>query len=86
MVIITYRQVEFPKAHNISELLELAATVDDKLAEELMPAAILTPYGVEARYPADLPEPSQAEGAEALALARQVAQTVTSRMKRERIG
>lgn len=78
---LTYRQVEFPKTHNIRELLDLAATVDHNLAEELIPAAILTPYGVEARYPDDLPEPSQAESVEALALARHVAKAVMSRMK-----
>jgi HEPN domain-containing protein len=77
---LTYRQVEFPKTHNIRELLDLAATVDAELAEELMPAAILTPYGVESRYPGDLPEPSRAESVEALALARQVAEAVMSRM------
>jgi len=77
---LTHHQVEFPKTHNISELLDLAATVDEELARQLMPAAILTPYGGEARYPGDLPAPSQADSEEALLLASQVANAVAIRL------
>jgi len=49
-------QVEFPKTHDIGKLLELVATVDARLAESLAEADDLTDYGVEIRYPGDLPE------------------------------
>jgi HEPN domain-containing protein len=78
---LTIRQVEFPKTHSIREILNLVRTVDEDLADALLPAAALTPYGVEARYPGDLPEPTRNETAEALALARKVAAAVASRFK-----
>ena len=79
---LTHRQVEFGKTHNISELLDLVARVDDEIAQELEQAVILTPYGVETRYPGDLPEPSEKESREALMLAHQVCDTVMHCMKR----
>jgi HEPN domain-containing protein/YHS domain-containing protein len=66
---LTRRQVEFPKTHSIREILDLVRTVDEELAAALLPSAALTPYGVEVRYPGDVPEPSQNETEEALALA-----------------
>lgn len=78
---LTLHQVEFPKSHNIRELLDLVATVDETIAEDLKPATVLTPYGVEARYPGDLPVPSQAEAQTALSLARVVVNTIASRIR-----
>lgn len=77
---LTQRQVEFPKTHSIREILDLVRTVDEELADTLLPAAALTPYGVEVRYPEDVPEPSQQETEEALMSARKVADAVTSRL------
>lgn len=79
---LTMCQVEFPKTHSIREILDLVRTVDDELADTLLPAAALTPYGVEIRHPGDVPEPTQNETEEALALARQVADVVTTRLKK----
>lgn len=79
---LTHRQVEFAKTHDIGELLDLVARVDNEIARELEPATNLTPYGVEVRYPGDLPEPSEEESREALMLAHQVADTVMYRMKK----
>ena len=78
---LTCRQVEFGKTHNIRELLDLVASVDDEVSQELAAAATLTPYGVEARYPGDLPEPSEEDSKEALTLAHQVAEAVSKRLK-----
>ena len=47
---LTLHQVEFPKTHNISELLDLVTTVDVVLAESLRSAHPLTKYGVEIRH------------------------------------
>jgi HEPN domain-containing protein len=53
---LTFRQTEFPKTHDIGELLALIARTDAGLAASLRPAVLLTPYGVEIRYPSDAPE------------------------------
>ena len=74
--LLTLKQVEFPKTHSIRELLGLVKTFDEDLAERLEPAVYLTPYGVEARYPGDSPEPRKDETEEALASAKLVAEAV----------
>jgi len=81
---LTRRQVEFPKTHSIREILNLVKTVDEELATELLPATALTPYGVEVRYPGDIPEPSQRETEDAILLAKKVRDTVMDRLKESR--
>jgi len=49
-------QVEFPKTHNLGQLRDLVALVAPELAASLEPAEVLTPYGVEIRYPGDFPD------------------------------
>ena len=78
---LTQWQVEFPGTHSIREILNLVKTVDEELANDLLTASALTPYGVEVRYPGDIPEPTQQETEEALSLARKVQATVLSRLK-----
>jgi HEPN domain-containing protein len=46
-------QVPFPKTHDIQELLGLAAGVIAGLKAELGSAAMLTPFGVDFRYPGE---------------------------------
>jgi len=48
-------QIEFPKTHDIVLLRRLVARVDPGLAKKLLAVDALTPYGVEFRYPGDLP-------------------------------
>jgi HEPN domain-containing protein len=62
--------VEFPKTHDIDELLDLIATVEVSLAESLRGTASLSAYGVDIRYPGDFPEmtPEDAKSAVNLAL------------------
>jgi len=64
-------QIEFPKTHNMTLLRQLIAQADQTLAERLASADVLTPYGVEFRYPGDLPPVSQEHGAQALSVAEQ---------------
>ncbi len=45
-------QIAFPKTHKIQELLGLAAKAKEALKKELASATMLTPFGVEFRYPA----------------------------------
>ena len=53
---LVWRHVEFPKTHSIGLLLDLASTVAPELAASLADAISLTPFGVDIRYPGDLPE------------------------------
>jgi len=39
---LTYHQVEFPKTHDIDELLDLIAPTDSKLSESLRDVIVLT--------------------------------------------
>ncbi len=68
--------VESPNTHDIKELLNLIATVDAALAESLLDARALTPYGVTIRYPGDFPEMSAERAKEAFELASKVRDAV----------
>ena len=46
-------QIPFPKSHDIQELLGLAGGVIAGLKAELASAAMLTPFGVDFRYPGE---------------------------------
>lgn len=78
---LTWHQIEFPKTHILGELLDLIAEVDEELAMSMNDATALNPYGVETRYPGDIPEPSLEQAEEALALARKVADAIMKRLK-----
>jgi len=49
-------QVEFPKTHNLEQLLDLMAPIAPELAASLEESEVLSPYGVDIRYPGDFPE------------------------------
>ena len=70
--LLVQRQVEFPKTHDIAKLLDRVATVIADIAESLRDADVLTPFGVEARYPSDAPEVLQGGEIEAISMARLV--------------
>ena len=74
-------QIEFPKSHDIALLRQLVARVDPRLAEKLATADVLTPYGVEFRYPGDLPSVSHDEGKKALRLAEQARDLILESLK-----
>ncbi|MGA2093518.1 MAG: HEPN domain-containing protein [Sedimentisphaerales bacterium] len=73
---LTYHQVEFPKTHDIDELLDLAARADNKLAESLRDTIVLTNYSVDARYPGDMPDMSADDAQQAIKLAEKVRNSV----------
>jgi hypothetical protein len=75
------QQVEFPKTHNITVLRQFVAHVDQALADRLAPADALTPYGVEFRYPGDLPALSRDQGARAVLVAEQTRDLVLAHLK-----
>ena len=79
---LVWAQVDFPKTHDLTELLALAAPINDYLAAQLREATALTPYGVELRYPGDRPDASPAEAREAVRLARKVRDAVLPLLSR----
>ncbi len=54
--LLVHHQIEFPKTHNIGELLDLVGPANASLAESLRGATGLSRYGAQTRYPGDLPE------------------------------
>ncbi|NIA07786.1 MAG: HEPN domain-containing protein [Actinobacteria bacterium] len=75
---LTWQQVEFPKTHALGELLDLVNQVNEDLADKLSGLTVLNPYGVEVRYPSDIPEPNRQQAEEALELGRFVRKTILS--------
>ena len=65
-------QIEFPKTHNIGRLRQLVARRDATLAERLERADVLTPYGVDMRYPEEFEVVSQKRAEQAVTLAEWV--------------
>jgi HEPN domain-containing protein len=78
--LLVHFQVEFRKTHDIVELLDLVGTVDRQLADSLVAAAVLTPYGVEVRYPGDCPMITLDDMRKAVRLARDVRDAVAARL------
>ena len=72
------RQLEFPKTHDLAELLDLVAGADSSLSASLNEIVALTPYGVDARYPADLPDISREEADRAVLLARRTREAIVT--------
>ncbi len=80
--VLVRHQLDFPRTHDIDRLVDLVRTVDPGLGLIVEGAAILTPYGVEVRYPADLPEPTREEALEAVRLAGRVKRAVLEHLPR----
>jgi HEPN domain-containing protein len=70
------RQIEFPKTHDLDKLLDLVATVAEPLAHSLRDVNLLSVYGVETRYPADLPDLTLTQAQTAVSLATRTREAV----------
>ncbi len=81
--VLVWHQVEFPKTHDIGRLLDLVRTADAQFADLVATAAALTPYGVELRYPADLPEPTLEQARAAVATAERLEQAILQHLPPE---
>jgi HEPN domain-containing protein len=68
--LLTRHQVEFPRTHDIGQLLDLLGQVAADAAGSLQPLESLTPYSVAPRYPGEPLELSAAQAREAVRLAR----------------
>lgn len=73
---LVWHQIEFPKTHDLNKLLQLVATRDKTISEALQEILVLTDYGVDTRYPADLSELNATEASQAVELARQTKNAV----------
>jgi HEPN domain-containing protein len=78
---LTSHQVAFPKTHDLQELLDLVQTVNTDLATSLSDVIVLTPYGVELRYPGDRPDATPDEALKAIELARKVRESVFNALR-----
>ena len=74
-------QVEFPKTHDLGRLLDLIAPVDGALATALSATVQLTDYGVDVRYPGDLPRLDADDAKRAVESALEVRDAITSRLE-----
>jgi HEPN domain-containing protein len=73
---LTFNQIEFPKTHDLGALLDLVAPMDAPLADSLNEISLLNFYGVEIRYPGDMPDIEPEHAQEALELAKKVREAV----------
>ena len=73
---LTYHQVEFPKTHDIDELLDMIAPIDSKLSKSLRDVIMLTNYGVDVRYPGDFPNVTSGDAQQAIQMAEKVRRLV----------
>ena len=62
-------QIEFPKTHDLDDLLDLVGEVVKPLADSLRDVSVLSVYGVETRYPTDLPDLNLSQAKTAINLA-----------------
>ena len=74
-------QIEFPKTHDIAKLLDRVATVNANMAESLRDADVLTPFGVDVRYPSDAPELLPGGETEVIDMARRVRDSVMTSLQ-----
>jgi len=73
---LTWHQVAFPKTHDLEALLDLVEFENTSLAESLRDIIILTSYGIELRYPGDIPDTTDKEARKAVELADKVYRAV----------
>ncbi|MGD0489453.1 MAG: HEPN domain-containing protein [Syntrophorhabdales bacterium] len=77
---LVWHQIEFKKIHDIAALLKLASRAEPDLPEVLKKAELLTPYGVEYRYPGDYPQITIDIAKEVLGIAASVRDEVRKRL------
>ena len=75
--VLVRHQIECPKTHDLTKLLGRVAMIHPELAGSLRDADVLTPFGVEVRYPSDAPELLPGGETEALEIARRAREAVT---------
>ena len=79
--LLVRHQIPFSKTHDVAELRKLVEKVDPQLADSLALVDVLTPYGVEFRYPGDFDPLSLDQARESLRLAEQARASVLAHLK-----
>ncbi len=72
--VLVVRNIDFPKTHEISELLRLIEQCGIEVQDELWQAQVLAKYAVETRYPGPAEPLTEKEYCQAVALAERVVQ------------
>jgi len=80
---LTWHDQPFRKTHNLVEIGQQCAALDATLEDLTKRAARLTEYAWKYRYPGEPDEPAASEAAEALVLAREVFESILSRLPEE---
>ncbi len=80
---LVWHDIPFRRTHDLAELGRQCATQDASLISLLERAAALTEYAWRFRYPGEPEEPGVEEAEQALALAREVFDTISSRLPEE---
>lgn len=78
--ILTLHQIEFPKTHDLDELLDLIEPIDRNLANSLRDIIVLTKYGADIRYPGDIPDMTTEDAHEAIDLAYKVEKAILGKI------
>lgn len=79
--LLILHDIEFPKTHSISKLIEILLENDITIPEELFESIELTTYAVETRYPLHFQEPvTEKEHKNAVKIAQMVYDWVESRI------
>ena len=78
--LLVWHQIEFPKTHDLDLLLKLVSSREPELATSLADAGILTPYGVEYRYPGEYPDVTMDEAQKAFEIAGRVRKVILKRL------
>ncbi len=79
--ILVRHQTHFARTHDMGKVLDLVATCEPAIAVTLQEASVLTPFGVEVRYPGDSPELLPGEEIRAVEIARQARDAVNVLLK-----
>ena len=72
--ILVSQQIDFPKTHDIAQVLTLLDQSDQQVPEEFWQADRLTQYAMETRYPGEAEPVTEDEYQEAVTIAEQVVQ------------
>ena len=78
--LLVWYQIEFPKTHDLSLLISLASSRSPELVESLSAVQLLTPYGVEYRYPGDYPDINKEDAHKAFETAGKVRAEIIRRL------
>lgn len=77
---LIFLEINFPKTHEIGELIGLIENVDNNISQLKNEADKLTDYAVEIRYPDDWFEPNQNDVTEAINITQQIREYIKEKI------